>query len=259
MFVSLFHLYAAYDIVPAHVLRPAHVGMVLVLCFLLFPMARRFRDRIRWWDYLFAAASAATIGYVLSQGAYFGDRATMPTTTDYYVGVVFIVLLLEGTRRATGWIMPGVAIAFLLYAIYGKYLPPPWTHRGYPLDDLVAHLYMTLEGIFGTTVDVASSLIILFTIFGAVLQSRALAVSSSISRSPPWAAGATRPAAPWCCRPSCWEGRRARGSPPPSPSARSRTRCSPRPATTRTPPAGCSLRAASAPSSRRRCSVPPPS
>ena len=56
VFVSLFHLYAAYEIVPAHVLRPAHVGMVLVLCFLLFPMARRFRDRIRWWDYLLAAA-----------------------------------------------------------------------------------------------------------------------------------------------------------------------------------------------------------
>jgi TRAP transporter 4TM/12TM fusion protein len=169
-FVSLFHLYAAYEIVPAYVLRPAHVGMVLVLCFLLFPMAHRFRDRIRWWDYLFAAASAGTILYMLSQGAYFGDRATMPTTTDYVVGVVLIVLLLEGTRRATGMIMPGVAIAFLLYAIFGNHLPAPWTHRGYALDDLVAHLYMTLEGIFGTTVDVASSLIILFTTFGAVLQ-----------------------------------------------------------------------------------------
>jgi TRAP transporter 4TM/12TM fusion protein len=168
--VSLFHLYAAFEIVPAHVLRPAHVGMVLFLCFLLFPMAHRFRDAIRWWDYLLAAGSAATILYVLSQGAYFGDRATMPTQTDYLVGVVFIVLLLEGTRRATGWIMPGVAIVFLLYAIFGNYLPNPWTHRGYALEDLVAHLYMTLEGIFGTTVDVASSLIILFTVFGAVLQ-----------------------------------------------------------------------------------------
>ena len=77
--VSLFHLYAAYEIVPAHVLRPTHVGMVLVLCFLLFPMARRFRDRIRWWDYLLAAVAAGTMIYVLSQGAYFGDRATMPT------------------------------------------------------------------------------------------------------------------------------------------------------------------------------------
>jgi TRAP transporter 4TM/12TM fusion protein len=168
--VSFFHLYAAYEIVPAHVLRPAHVGMVLVLCFLLFPMAHRFRDRIRWWDYLLAAASASTVIYILSQGPYFGDRATMPTTVDYLVGLVFIVLLLEGTRRATGLIMPGVAIVFLLYAIFGNHLPAPWTHRGYALDDMVAHLYMTLEGIFGTTVDVASSLIILFTIFGAVLQ-----------------------------------------------------------------------------------------
>lgn len=168
--VSFFHLYAAYEVVPAQVLRPTHVGMVLVLCFLLFPMAHRFRDRIRWWDYLMAAASAAVVVYILSQGAYFGDRATMPTQTDFLVGVVLIVLLLEGTRRATGWIMPAVSLMFLLYAIYGNHLPPPWTHRGYAVEDMVAHLYMTLEGIFGTTVDVSSSLIILFTIFGAVLQ-----------------------------------------------------------------------------------------
>jgi TRAP transporter 4TM/12TM fusion protein len=168
--VSLFHLYAAYEIVPAHVLRPAHVGMVLALCFLMFPMARRFRDRIRWWDYVLAAVAASTMIYVLSQGAYFGDRATMPTRTDWIVGAIFIVLLLEGTRRATGPIMPCVAIGFILYALYGHLLPHPWTHRGYALEDLVAHLYMTLEGIFGTTVDVASSLIILFTVFGAVLQ-----------------------------------------------------------------------------------------
>ena len=106
-------------------LRPAHVGLVLLLCFLLFPVAHRFRDRIRWWDYLLAGLSAGTILYVLSQGAYFGDRATMPTTTDYLVGVLFVVLLLEGTRRATGMIMPGVAIVFLLYAIFGNHLPPP--------------------------------------------------------------------------------------------------------------------------------------
>ena len=47
--VSFFHLYAAFEIVPAHVLRPAHVGMVLFLCYLLFPAAHRFRDAIRWW------------------------------------------------------------------------------------------------------------------------------------------------------------------------------------------------------------------
>jgi TRAP transporter 4TM/12TM fusion protein len=66
--------------------------------------------------------------------------------------------------------MPVVAIVFILYAMFGPYLPPPWTHRGYTLSRLVGHLFITLEGIFGVAVDVSSSLIILFTIYGAFLQ-----------------------------------------------------------------------------------------
>src|SRR4029450_9500242 len=58
----------------------------------------------------------------------------------------------------------------LAYAYFGPYLPPPWTHRGYDVSQLVGHLFITLEGIFGIPVDVSSSLIILFTIYGAFLQ-----------------------------------------------------------------------------------------
>lgn len=168
--VSLFHIYAAYDIVPAYILRPVHVGCVLFLVFLLFPALPSMRDRVRWWDWVLAFASAAVIVYMLMQGEEFGDRAIIPEPTDVAVGVVLILLLLEGTRRATGIIMPVVAIVFILYALFGNHLGEPWTHRGYTPDRLVGHLYMTLEGIFGTTVDVSSSLIILFTIFGAILQ-----------------------------------------------------------------------------------------
>jgi TRAP transporter 4TM/12TM fusion protein len=73
-------------------------------------------------------------------------------------------------RRASGWVMPAVVIAFILYAFFGEYLPGSWAHRSYETGRLVGHLYMTLEGIFGVAVDVSSSLIILFTIFGAFLQ-----------------------------------------------------------------------------------------
>src|SRR3954451_7057892 len=52
----------------------------------------------------------------------------------------------------------------------GPHLPAPWTHRGYDLPRLVGHLFITLEGIFGTAVDVSATLIILFTIYGAFLQ-----------------------------------------------------------------------------------------
>ena len=167
--VSLFHLYAAYEIVPAYIMRPVHVFCVMFLIFFLYPVARRYRDRVMWWDWLLAAACVGVIGYILWQGDTFGDRSVLPNKWDVWVGVAFIVLLLEATRRSTGMIMPGVAIAFILYALFGHLLPHPWTHKGFEVGDLVGHLYMTLEGVFGTTVDVSSSLIILFTIFGSIL------------------------------------------------------------------------------------------
>ncbi|MGQ0662747.1 MAG: TRAP transporter permease [Pseudomonadota bacterium] len=168
--MSVFHLYAAYDIVPTQTLRPVHVGFVLVLSFLLFPALPRFRNRIRWWDVVPAVAAVAVIAYMLEGGDDFTDRNTTPNPWDQVFGVVFIVLVLEATRRSIGWVMPFVALLFIAYAVFGPHLPPPWTHRGYDISRLVGHLYMTLEGIFGIPVDVSSSLIILFTIFGAILQ-----------------------------------------------------------------------------------------
>ncbi|MGH8695197.1 MAG: TRAP transporter permease [Burkholderiales bacterium] len=168
--MSLFHLYTAYGIVPAQELRPIHVGFVLFLVFLLFPVARRFRHRVMWWDWIAAAAAIAAVAYMLRGGDDFMDRNTLPDTTDVGFGVVFILLVLEATRRTSGWILATVVVAFLGYAIFGPYLPEPWTHRGYGIPRIVGHMYMTLEGIFGVAVDVSSSLIILFTIFGAFLQ-----------------------------------------------------------------------------------------
>jgi TRAP transporter 4TM/12TM fusion protein len=168
--MTLFHLYAAYDIVPTQPLRYTHVGFVMVLCFLSFPLATRFRDRIRWWDVVAAAVSVAILAYALWGGEDFSDRATTPTHLDVILGVIFIALLLEATRRTSGLIMPLIGILFIAYAMAGSYLPPPWTHRDYDLSRLVGHLFITLEGIFGVAVDVSSSLIILFTIYGAFLQ-----------------------------------------------------------------------------------------
>jgi TRAP transporter 4TM/12TM fusion protein len=177
--MSMFHLYAAvagawpfraFPIIPTQPLRYAHVAFVLILSFLLFPMMRRFRDHIRWWDVLFGVAGAAILLYAIEGGEDFTDRATLPNQLDIILGLIFIVLLLEATRRTTGWIVPAVAIGFVIYALFGPYFPQPWTHRGFDLGQLVGHLFITLEGIFGVPVDVSSSLIILFTIYGAFLQ-----------------------------------------------------------------------------------------
>src|SRR5262245_47704852 len=140
--MSLFHLYAAIagawpfhdaPIIPTQPLRYAHVAFVLVLSFLLFPMSRRFRGRISWWDVVLGLAGAAILVYAINGGDDFTDRATLPTQLDTILGVVFIVLLLEATRRTTGPIVPVIAIAFIAYAYFGPYLPQPWTHRGFDI------------------------------------------------------------------------------------------------------------------------------
>jgi TRAP transporter 4TM/12TM fusion protein len=168
--MSLFHLWAAWDIVPTTILRYVHVGFALVLGFALFPIGRRFRHRLMVWDWALIAASIYVIWYLVAGGDDLQDRYVFPEPMDIVVGWLLIGLVLEVCRRTTGWIMPVISVLFLLYGFYGNLLPPPWRHQGYDMMRLVPHLTITLEGIFGTAVDVSASLIVLFTIYGAILQ-----------------------------------------------------------------------------------------
>jgi TRAP transporter 4TM/12TM fusion protein len=168
--MSLFHLYTAYYIVRPEHLRAIHVALVLFLVFLIFPVAKRFRHRVMWWDWVLALAGIATAVYLIAGGDEFFDRSIVPNDWDIAFGVALALLILEAMRRTTGWILPVITGCFLAYAFLGPWLPAPWTHKGYELPRLVGHMYMTLEGIYGTAISVSSTLIILFTIYGAFLQ-----------------------------------------------------------------------------------------
>ncbi len=168
--MSLFHLYAAYSIVPTQVLRTVHVSFMLFLVFLSFPLMARFKNRLMWWDVICALLAIYVAYFAISSGDDFGDRNTAPNSIDIVWGTILILLILEAVRRTSGFILVTVTVLFLMYALFGDYLPAPWTHKGYSIDRLVGFMYMTLEGIYGTAVDVSATLIILFTIFGAFLQ-----------------------------------------------------------------------------------------
>src|SRR5262244_3203581 len=86
--MTLFHLYAAYDIVPTQPLRYTHVAFVLVLSFLLFPIADRFRNRIQIWDVIPCILAVGIMAYALIEGDDFTDRAAVPNATDVVLGVI---------------------------------------------------------------------------------------------------------------------------------------------------------------------------
>ncbi len=167
---SLFYLYAATATIVTQVLRGLFVMLTLFLSFLAFPGRQGDRQGVPWYDWALAFLSLLPILYMLWDFEEFVYRAVTPTTLDLVMGLILIGLILEATRRTTGWILAVIVLGFLIYAYAGEYLPAPWNHRGYDLERIVGHMYMALEGIFGVPIDVAATFIILFTIYGAFLD-----------------------------------------------------------------------------------------
>src|SRR5215216_855001 len=124
-------------------------------------------------DWVLAAAAVVVIAWPLLDFDAFVRRAVRPTTTDIALGLAAIALVLEATRRTIGWILPAICLTFLAYAYYGNLIPVGYLlgHVGYDVDRLVGQTFMGVEGIFGVPLDVAATYIVLFTIYGAVLES----------------------------------------------------------------------------------------
>ena len=193
--MALLFLYWSWATVTTQLLRLVFLFCTLALSFVLYPGRRAHGvERVHWLSWVLVAASAVAVGYPIWDFEEFIYRAALPTGLDQALGLLTIGLVLEATRRTTGWILPLVALGALGYAVLGNHLPAPWTHRGYGLDRIVGHMYMTMEGIFGTPLDVAATFILLFSIYGAVLEySRAsdfyVKVSLAATRGTPTSGG----------------------------------------------------------------------
>ncbi|MGH8637633.1 MAG: TRAP transporter permease, partial [Burkholderiales bacterium] len=173
--LSGYSLYWVLFIIQPQIYRVSFLLIVLVLTFLLFPASRDLQPvRVRAADWALTLAAVVGLGWPLLDFTRFVYRAAEPLPVDLVLGSLTIVLVLEATRRTVGWVLPATALAFLGYAWLGPMFDriglSSIAHRGYGLDRLIGSLYMTLEGIFGVPLDVAATYIILFTIYGAVLE-----------------------------------------------------------------------------------------
>ena len=152
--------------------QPATLGAIAVVLVGLAAYAVRTRSRaqVPWFDVLLALLSVASLSYLIFNYEAALQRIVNPTVTEVLMGLLVIVLVLEATRRTTGWPLPVTAVLFLIYAYLGPFMPEPLDHRGYPVHRIVGQNYLTLEGVFGVPLDVAATFIILFTVYGAVLE-----------------------------------------------------------------------------------------
>ncbi|MBQ1312180.1 MAG: TRAP transporter permease [Blautia sp.] len=148
-----------------------HVGLILVLGFALYPAFKKSgRKKIIWYDWVFILASAIMPVYVFVRYPVFISTGFRGETVDIIFGTILILLVLECSRRLSGWALPVLSILFLLYAIYGRSFPGIFRHRGYNWHRIVTYLTTDVYGIYGTSIKVSATFIVLFIIFGEVMN-----------------------------------------------------------------------------------------
>lgn len=169
--LSLYALYWTQFAVNTTIYRASFLGLVLAAAFLVFPLFPKGEGRhVRILDWLLIALAGASIVYLCTHLEATKARATSPLDIELWLGGALILLVLEATRRATGWALPVVAGVFLVYGLFGRYMPEPLNHRGFSIARIVGQNYLTLEGLFSTPMDVAATFIIVFSLYGAVLD-----------------------------------------------------------------------------------------
>ena len=151
--------------------RSIHLSFAVFLAYVVFPARKgAARDRVPWWDVALAGVAAAAAGYLFAFYTELAGRAGDATTLDVAVSVVGVVTLLEATRRALGPPLVVVACVFLVYTLFGPWMPDVIAHKGQSLTKVAQHQWLTTEGVFGIALGVSTDFVFLFVLFGALLE-----------------------------------------------------------------------------------------
>src|SRR5690625_1490660 len=162
--MSVFQLYVAFMGPPqAYVMRGIHLAFAIALAYLMFPGFRR-RETVSLFDLIIMLLSVAAslypavfVDYMVNRMYYVDD----PNLLDNIFGWTLIILLMEATRRVTGWALPAIALAFFVYAI-------TWGNQSF--DIVLDQLYLTTEGVFGIPLYISATYVMLFILFGTFVE-----------------------------------------------------------------------------------------
>jgi TRAP transporter 4TM/12TM fusion protein len=162
--MSLYHMYvAAFGPPEALIFRGTHLMFATTLVFLLYPFRAEGGWGWRAFDVAFLAAGLGIVLHIFFNYEYYTNRIIYIdelSLADKAWGVAAILVVLEGTRRVIGWALPVTALCFLAYALTTQVKLPV----------LLEQVYLSTEGIFGSTLGVSASYVMLFVLFGAFME-----------------------------------------------------------------------------------------
>jgi TRAP transporter 4TM/12TM fusion protein len=169
----VFHLYtAAFGVFPALIQRSIHLGLVMIMTFLIAPPKKQNREENKppFYDIFLSVLTAASIVYLLSNyRALILNPFRWLGPLDVFFAVVTTLMIFEISRRAVGLIFTGLALVFFIYALFGPYFPGIWGHRTFSFDLIFQTLYHSTDGIWGQMIGVSAGMLAMFSLFGSML------------------------------------------------------------------------------------------
>ncbi len=173
-FITLYHVFVALSSSLSMMQqRVVHLFCFIVAWFLLVasrPEASRLK---RWLSFAAAVLSTGLGVYFIAQTApmtLLQKGIWGISTLDMVAGILLMALILEVSRQAVGLALPIIAVVFILYALTGPFLPSLIAHKGYDLGYITSYVAWTSEGIFGTPIGAATSFVVLYIVFGELLD-----------------------------------------------------------------------------------------
>lgn len=168
---SIFQLYTgAFGQFTAYIQRTVHLGFALTLIFMLYPAKRSTpHKKIPWYDIILIILAVMVTAYWPVFYETLVQQIGTISDIQIVIGGIAILLVLEASRRAVGVPIMIIASLFLLYAYFGPYMPGSFGHRGLTIAQIVDSMFFTTEGILGTPLQVSSTYIFLFLLFGSFL------------------------------------------------------------------------------------------
>lgn len=172
---SIFHIYTSYfGVLEAWRHRSVTLSFLLMLGFLCYPLKNKSLSNIKGIithvvDAIMIILTIMLIGYTQVDYINIIYREGMPNTNDLIFGGITILLIVEITRRTVGYGMAVLSLAFLLYMLYGYYLPGPMGLPPISYVTVVDTMFNSTYGIFGLVLGVMSTIIMIFVIFGGFI------------------------------------------------------------------------------------------
>ena len=147
------------------------LGVALVLAFAAFPAARKTnRPHIPWYDWIGIAISVAVCGYVTWQYAFIFDNLHSRPPEVVVSAVLIIALVAEGLRRTAGNVLFVFMGFFILFGLFGHYVPGQFEGRNVDIDRMFLYIALDPNGLVGIPMVVSTTIVITFVFFGHLLE-----------------------------------------------------------------------------------------